>query len=290
MTQIKYTNVGALIERLYEREELLVGAGLGAFSAALRFVEEVSESDADLEAHRGFLASSKKSSVVYDKEFDEELDRLRDEADSRYEASGDVSDLELTKLSRRIGWLRKQESLAFMESLNRFSREMDQSWTSEVATFAGLVNDDEFRTICVRQLTDLEKFGFQRATSSRRNIVFRRSLDDGLSLSWNVDVGDLSKPVGSPFLVEQAGEVVTPGPLCSMWLGLPAGKSGDPEIRVMFDALFPIREQPLGTSLYHTFRTPQELQAILRVHQIMYEVVLEDLDAAVLQDLRTFQP
>ena len=101
MAELDLSEVAALIDGIYQREPALTAAGLKSIAPALRFQEELCQSEEELNEDRQLFIRNLKTHVVGDEVFCQDFKRLRDEAARRYKETGNIWDSQITEFRRR---------------------------------------------------------------------------------------------------------------------------------------------------------------------------------------------
>jgi len=286
--------VAALAEGLFAREQVLVSNGLNSFTPLLRFTRDFSESTQELNEYRYFVIGAAKRGVARDPDFDAWFTRRRQEAQQRYQVTGDTSELELVSLKKRWWRQRAMGRRETLQMLRPYREEIASLWKIEVDTHATELSKEfeaksKSRMAVYRAAMEQERgktgLNMDRELSSSRAPVYSLPVGNDWKICFRLDHVLLAKPYAGGSVDVQTGEVDPGGIQFDLYLEIRRqAKSGSDSRRIApisFESLFPIGSGLFGPRAYLLFNSLRELEALTRIYNKMFGLIRPELESTL---------
>jgi len=298
---IDFSEALNLCKNVFRREKSLTDKGINSFVPYLRFTENFCETKEELQEHRGFLIESNKSHIAHeDSAFNQKLHKLQEEGKKRAAESGNLWDANITVCERRFKKLFHSDYKKWLDIQRAYKAEAEHLRQEETRRFymgnvARLIAEggqEPTRLELYKELmgSGLETWGFARdkELSSREYLMYSKSINDSYKLCWSLDLHTFRRPFDlepKTLRTPSLGIVETIYPLgvhftIALLVHPITAKKQDFRLAYFtFNFFFPI------THYYRHFRSLQELEALIRIYIIMYELIQPELDAALIKSL-----
>ena len=300
MSKIEFERAGSLVDELYQRESLLRARGLSSFTPALRFVEDFCDTPEDLEECRSFEILFRKAWISRSKAVSDELGWYYEEADRIFKETDDTCDRGPTKFHRKY---RKEKSIARVNidtNIKKYRLECESYRKLETRMFSsgkfeeGQDFDIKNRKKIYKSVMDDRGSELNICRDKDLNTynkpVYSRQLAGDWRLLFRLENKPLGLRVADTITYSDTGMSWRTGPLLTNWLEVaqvrPGRKDCETELAFSIESFLPIREYPLGIENYSKFYTAAELEAICRIHLVLYALIQEELESAFIEDLK----
>jgi hypothetical protein len=289
-------HVADLIDRCYEREQLLHANHIHSFAPALRFAEQLVDADA-WAAHKAFKKALFKDDLWPNPDFVAWFNKARDEADERKLISGNAWEGAIEpfrKLYTRMLYQARDE----LQKLRRpYEEERDELFREEVDRFATVISlpgqwEEQKRTaFCIAVFAAEEPatgLRLDKRLSTKASPVFSKHMAQHWKVSIHFDGKHLNSPFHAPSVDPETGRNARHVfPSVDPWIGVRPLKPSKDEARkraaISFDWVFPIRQEGCVGG-YRSFASLPELEAILRIYIKMFQLIEPEFEAALSAD------
>jgi hypothetical protein len=294
----------SIVNGYFEKEELLINNGLQAFRPALRFMEDFTTSQEELDEYKRFLTESRKSRVgggSYDAEW---FCKLTNEAKAKFKRTGDWLDSIPTQFERHLAEMESSDfaKLHFMKQ--PYKDETDRIWKQDVKRFASeqwhgldFDKDADRKKLYIDIFKNWEKklgFTLDKQLSTSRKPVMTKPFVAPWKLGFVIDTVHFYRPVESDRICHQGGVTYTTksSPTLETYFGLLHDKvksiskiqQGE-SLLFKFNDYYPINLLDNSAQLYLKFFDLEELDAAINIHLTLYELMQEEFETALFKGL-----
>lgn len=291
-----------IVDQMYARSSELAARGIHVFELDHTFIAAICREQTEVEEERSHTLLRAKHDLSRETYAAKEIGEMVRRGRQRSAETGNHWDAQPTQYLKRFRRMlfESQDEVDRLQS--EFNARIREAWAQESETHqhgeyrAFEPDSAPARRALVEHLFALgcPPLGFAFDAKCSRGGVFAYSkvVDDSWELFMAVDFERLEKPIGGPSQVLGRNVLTRPlGPDFVMVFGVAdrTTKNGlradNPEVLMLrFEWFLPIRKAPLWSD-YRKFYSLRELEALVNIHLVFYEILSRDFEVAVRRGL-----